>query len=164
MLLGARTPLWTELARDLGCKLLVRIILKSSPTQFVEKLSFRNQCHKGWGPLLLGRLLSREGISVYVSVLFLGTPVFGEHSPCLWPQYSCGAPMPVSLMKLKGIQGKGGMLIALRSPSSARTRSCIEKKEHNAILRNNNNEKTPKEFYHVLTYSCYFLALAKCRC
>ena len=49
--------------------------------------------------------------------------------------------MPVSLMKLKGIQGKWGMLIALRSPSSARTRSCIEKQEHNAILRNKKTSK-----------------------
>ena len=60
--------------------------------QFVEKLSFRNQCQKGWGPLLLGRLLSREGISVYVSVLFLGTPVMEsthhayDHSILVDPQ------------------------------------------------------------------------------
>ena len=106
--------------------------------QFVQKLSFRNQSlmPKRLGTSAVGHGPEQGGKYSLRVCAVPWDPCCGEHSPCLWPQYSCGTPVPGTLMKLKGIQDKWGMLTALRSPRSARTRSCIEKKEHNAILRN----------------------------
>ena len=68
ILIGQRTPLWTVHARDLGCKLLLRIILKPRPTLVNGKIVFHEPgpCgQKGWGTAALKMLpIKHSGYSI----------------------------------------------------------------------------------------------------